>query len=85
MSQCIRPYGFQCFLQVINLSILVIVFSSSLFSLEQFTHKHISVHKRLFFLHIHLLWVHPVLQRHKLSSTTVSGTGGFFVIIYRMV
>ena len=26
MSQRIRPYGFQCFLQVINLSVLVIVF-----------------------------------------------------------
>lgn len=25
--------------------------------------------------------MHPVLQRHKLSLTTVSGTGGFFFII----
>ena len=46
------------------------------FSLEQFTRKHISVYKKLFFLHIHLLWVHPGLKGHKLSLTTVSGTSG---------
>ena len=30
---------------------------------------------------MHLLWVYPVLQRHKLSSTTVSETDILFVII----
>ena len=85
MFPCIHPYGFQWFLQVINLqqslfsstSEFESIFSLWLFSLEYFTHKDISMDKRLFFLRIGLLWINPVLQRHILSSTTVSETGGF--------
>ena len=76
MIHCLKIFGNQklfaisCFHINLNLSQF---FLCRFFHLGQFAHKNISVHKGVFFnLYIFFEYIHPVLQQHKLSSTTVS-------------